>query len=120
MSLKIPKTLRKCEENIQPQIPELQFIKWYCTPEKVWNLIFSTEIPSKKMTFKKNPQVKITSKPKVSYVSFVFFDCGIIFDKLSKLEQIFCVIFYYKELKNLLHLGKWARFSSIFLKIDTK
>ena len=27
MSLKNPKNLRKCEENLQPQIPELQFLK---------------------------------------------------------------------------------------------
>ena len=27
MSLKNSKTLRKCEENLQPQIPELQFLK---------------------------------------------------------------------------------------------
>ena len=53
MSLKNPKTLRKCEENLQPQMPELQFLKWYCTPEKVCNFIFSTETPSKNMTFKK-------------------------------------------------------------------
>ena len=65
MSLKNPKTLRKCEENLQPQMPELQFLKWYCTPEKVCNFIFSTETPSKNMTFKKTPLVKITSKSKV-------------------------------------------------------
>ena len=27
MSLKSPKTLRKCYENLQPQTPELQFLK---------------------------------------------------------------------------------------------
>ena len=27
MSLKKPKTLRKCLENLQPQLPELQFLK---------------------------------------------------------------------------------------------
>ena len=71
MSLKNPKTLRKCEENLQPQMSELQFFKWYCTPEKVGNFIFSAEKPSKNMTFKKNPQVKITSKSKFMPV-FVF------------------------------------------------
>ena len=68
MSLKNPKTLRKCEENLQPQMPELQFLKCYCTPEKACNFIFSTETPSKNMTFKKNPQVKIKSKSKVMLV----------------------------------------------------
>ena len=65
MSLKNPNTLRKCEENLQPQMPGLQFLKWYCTLEKVCNFNFSTETTSKNMTFKKNPQVKITSKSKV-------------------------------------------------------
>ena len=37
MSLKNPQTLRKCEENLQSQMPELQFLKWYCTPEKIYN-----------------------------------------------------------------------------------
>ena len=64
MSLKNTKTLRKCEENLQPQMSELQFFKWYYTPEKVCNFIFSNETSSKNMTFKKNPQVKITSKSK--------------------------------------------------------
>ena len=27
MSLKNPKTLRKCQENLQPQMPELQFLR---------------------------------------------------------------------------------------------
>ena len=27
MSLKKPKTLRKCLENLKPQLPELQFLK---------------------------------------------------------------------------------------------
>ena len=71
MSLKNPKTLTKCEENLQHQTPELQFLNWYCTPEKACNFIFSTETPSKNMTFKKTPQVKITSKSKVMPV-FVF------------------------------------------------
>ena len=71
MSLKNPKTLRECEENLQLQMPELQFLKWYCTPEKTCNFIFSTETPSKNMTLKKAPQVKITSKSKVMPV-FVF------------------------------------------------
>ena len=65
MSLKNPNTLRKCEENLQPQMPGLQFLKWYCIPEKVWNFNFSTETPLKNLTFIKNPAVKITSKSKV-------------------------------------------------------
>ena len=55
MSLKNSKTLRKCEENLQPQMSELQFLKWYDTPEKVCKFIFSTETPSKNMTLKKKP-----------------------------------------------------------------
>ena len=43
MSLKNPKTLRKREKNLQPQMPELQFLKWHCTLEKAGNFIFSTE-----------------------------------------------------------------------------
>ena len=71
MCLKNPKTLRICEENLQPQMPELPFLKRYCNPEKSFNFIFSTETPSKYMTFLKNPQVKITSKSR--FVSlFVF------------------------------------------------
>ena len=71
MSLKNSKTLRKCEENLQPQMPEQKFLKWYCTPEKACNFIFSTETPSKNMALKKTPQVKITSKSKVMPV-FIF------------------------------------------------
>ena len=51
MSLKNPQALRKCEENLQPQMPELQFLKRYCTPEKACNFIFSAETPSKKNGF---------------------------------------------------------------------
>ena len=50
MSLKNPKTLRKCEGNLQPQMPELQFLKRYCTAEKACNFILSAETPSKGMT----------------------------------------------------------------------
>ena len=32
MSLKNPKTLRKCKENLQPQMPELQFLKMLIFP----------------------------------------------------------------------------------------
>ena len=32
MSLKIPKTLRKCQENLYPQMPELQFLKTLTFP----------------------------------------------------------------------------------------
>ena len=32
MSLKNTKTLRKCQENLQPQIPELQFLKTLIFP----------------------------------------------------------------------------------------
>ena len=51
---------------------------------------------------------------------FLFFDCDIILDNLSKLGQISCVISYYTEIKDSFHLGNWASFLSIFLKIDTK
>ena len=54
MSRKNPKTLRKCEENLQPQMPELQFLKRDCIPEKGCNFSFSTKTSSKNMTFKKN------------------------------------------------------------------
>ena len=91
MSLKNPKTLRKCEESLQPQMPELQFLKQYCTPEKACNFIFSTKIPSKNTTFKTTPQVEITSKSNVMPV-FIFFHCDIIFDRLSELGQISCEI----------------------------
>ena len=32
MSLKNPKALRKCRENLQPQMPELQFLKTLIFP----------------------------------------------------------------------------------------
>ena len=32
MSLKNPKTLRQCLENLQPQMPELQFLKIMIAP----------------------------------------------------------------------------------------
>ena len=32
MSLKIPKALRKCQENIHPEMPELQFLKTLLFP----------------------------------------------------------------------------------------
>ena len=32
MSLKNPKSLRKCEENLQPQMPELKFLKTLISP----------------------------------------------------------------------------------------
>ena len=32
MSLKNTKTLRKCQENLQPQMPELQFLKTLIFP----------------------------------------------------------------------------------------
>ena len=53
MNLKNPKILRKCKENLQPQMSELQFLKWCCTPEKVCSFIFSAETTSKYMTLKK-------------------------------------------------------------------
>ena len=55
MSLKNSKTLRKCEENPQPQMPELQLLKWCCAPEKACNFSFSIETPSKNMALKKIP-----------------------------------------------------------------
>ena len=63
MNLKHPKTFRECEEKLQPQMAELQFLN--CTPEKACNFIFSTETPSKNMAFEKTLQVKITSESKV-------------------------------------------------------
>ena len=118
MSLKNPKTLRKREENLQPQMPELQFLKWHCTLEKAGNFIFSTETPSKNMTFKNTRKLKSRLNQKLC--QFLLFDCDVTFHKLSKLRQICRVISYYIEMKDSLHLGKWARFLSIFLKIDTK
>ena len=76
MSLKNP--------NLQP---ELQFLRWYCTPEKVYHFIFSTETPSKNMIFKKNLQVSITSKSKVMPVCVFNYD--VIFAKLSKFGKFF-------------------------------
>ena len=70
------------------------------------------------MNLKKKTKSKSCLNQKLC--QFVFFDCDVIFDKLSKLGQISCVISYYIEIKDSLHLGKWASFSLIFLKIDTK
>ena len=38
---------------------------------------------------------------------FWFFHCDIIFDKLSELGQISCVVPYYIEIKDSLYLGKF-------------
>ena len=38
MSLKYLKTLRKCYENLQPQMPELQFLKMLVFPKVVLKL----------------------------------------------------------------------------------
>ena len=38
---------------------------------------------------------------------FLFFYSDVIFDKLSKLEQISCLIRYYIEIKDSLSLGKF-------------
>ena len=70
-------------------------LKWYCTSEKAYNFIFPTENSSKNITFKKNPQVEITSREKVTPV-FVF-HFNVIFSKISKLEQFFCLTLYYTK-----------------------
>ena len=59
------------------------------------------------MTFEKH-QVKT----KIMTV-FFFFRRVVIFDKLSKLGQISCVILCYKEIKDFLYLGKIFAWSSI-------
>ena len=51
-----------------------------------------------------------------SYAS-LFFNCDVIFDKLSKLGQISRIIPYYTEIKDSLYL---VSFPSIFSKIGTK
>ena len=38
MSLKKPKTLQKCYENLKPQIPELQFLKLLSFPRPLQKL----------------------------------------------------------------------------------
>ena len=38
ISLKNAKTLRKCKENIQPQMPELKFLKTLIFPRALQNL----------------------------------------------------------------------------------
>ena len=65
------------------------------------------------MTFKKERKSKSRLEEKL--YQFLFFQCDIIFDKLSKLCQISCAIPYYIEIKD-----SQARFSSIFFKIGTK
>ena len=46
-------------------------LKRYCTTQKAYNFIFLTETPSRNMTFKKNPQVKNTSRSEIM-LGFVF------------------------------------------------
>ena len=58
------------------------------------------------MTFEK------TSSQNQNHDSF-FFRRVVIFDKLSKLGQISCVILCYKEIKDFLYLGKIFAWSSI-------
>ena len=55
------------------------------------NFIFSTERPTKK-EFKKKKNVSQNHISSKVMPVFFFFHCDIIFDKLSKLGQIFCVI----------------------------
>ena len=38
MSLKNPKTLRKCQENLQPQMPMLQYLKTLIFPRALQKL----------------------------------------------------------------------------------
>ena len=38
MSLKNPKTVRKCSENLQPQMPEVQFLKALIFPRALFLL----------------------------------------------------------------------------------
>ena len=78
-------------------------LKRYCTPEKAYRFIFSTETLSKNMTFKKNWKSKSRLDQKLC--QFLFFHCDAIFNKLSKLGQISCVIPYYTEIYPV-YLGK--------------
>ena len=39
MRQKNPKTVRKCEESLQPQMPELQFFKTLIFPRALFELI---------------------------------------------------------------------------------
>ena len=75
---------------------------------------FFNENTFKKYDFKKNPQVKITSRSKVR--QFLFFHCDVMFDNLEKFGQISSVIPYYLEIKALYI---WANFSSNILIIGT-
>ena len=80
-------------------------LKQYCTPEIACNFIFSTKIPSKNLTLKKNRQSIWRLRQKLC--QFLFFRCDVIIDKLSKLEKISCVIPYYIEMKDSFYLGKF-------------
>ena len=48
-----------------------------------------------------------TSRLDQNLCQFLFFHCDVIFDKLSKLEQISCVIPYYIDVKDSLYLDKF-------------
>ena len=67
-------------------------------------LFFQLKLLWKKLTLKKT-QVKITSRSK--FMPVFVFQCDVIFDKLSKLGQISCVIPYYIEKKDSLNLDKF-------------
>ena len=52
------------------------------------------------MTFEKTSKSRLDQK----LCQFLFFQCDVIFDKLSILGHISCVIPYYKEIKYFLYL----------------
>ena len=79
----------------------MQLLKRCCNPEKACNFIFPTETLSKVMNFKKSLKSQSCLDQK-----FLFFHCGVIFDKLSKLGQISFVIPYYIEIKDSLYMSK--------------
>ena len=57
------------------------------------------------MTFKKTHKSKSRLGQKLC--QFFFFHCDFIFDKLSKLGQVSCVIYYYIDIKDFLYMGKF-------------
>lgn len=66
---------------------------------------FSTETSSKNMAFKTHRKSKSGLDQKLC--QFLFFHCHAIFDKLSKLGQIYCVIPYYIKIKESLYMGRF-------------
>ena len=84
------------------------YLKAYCRPLKACNFYFSTDqLKHLQKIWQLQKKRKSKSRLDQTLCQFLFFHVNVIFDKLSKLGQISCVIPYYIEIKDSLYLGKF-------------